>query len=102
MAAFSTLFILGVLWVIESFEPETRKLFELKVAAAEPTAIRGEIEAILRRYDIKYELRSAGVKELIYEAQLPFKVRTGRVANAILQLQPAGETEVSWEEKKKK
>jgi hypothetical protein len=102
LAVFSALFILAVLWVVESFEPETRKLFELKVATAEPTAIRGEIEAILRRYDIRYELRSAAPKELIYEAQLPFKTRTDRVANAILQLQPDGETEIAWEEKKKK
>jgi hypothetical protein len=102
LAAFSAVFILAVLWAIESFEPESRKLFELKVTTHEPTAIRGEIEAILRRHDIKYELRSAGAKELIYEAQLPFKVRTDRVANAILQLQPGGETEIAWEEKKKK
>jgi uncharacterized membrane protein YhiD involved in acid resistance len=102
LAAFSALFVLAVLWAIESFEPESRKLFELKVTAAEPTAIRGEIESILRRYEIKYELRSAGAKDLIYEAQLPLKTRTDRVANAILQLQPGGETEVTWEEKKKK
>ena len=102
LAAFSAVFILAVLWAIESFEPESRKLFELKVTTAEPPAIRGEIEAILRRHDIKYELRSAGAKELIYEAQLPLKVRTDRVANAILQLQPGGETEIAWEEKKKK
>ncbi len=102
LAVVSALFILAVLWAVESFEPETRKLFELKVTTAEPGAIRGEIEAILRRHDIKYELRSAGAKELVYEAQLPLKVRTDRVANAILQLQPGGETEIAWEEKKKK
>jgi hypothetical protein len=102
LAVFSAIFIMAVLWAVESFEPETRKLFELKVATAEPTAIRGEIEAILRRHDIRYELRSAAAKELIYEAQLPLKARTDRVANAILQLQPGGETEVAWEEKKKK
>jgi len=104
LAAFSALFILVVLWVVESFEPESRKTFELKVTAGEPSAIRGEIEAILRRHDIKYELRSAGAKDLVYEAQLPLKVRTDRVANAILQL-PAGgehEVEVTWDEKKKK
>jgi uncharacterized membrane protein YhiD involved in acid resistance len=105
LAAFAAAFILIVLWVVESFEPETRKTFELKVTASEPNAIRGEIEAILRRHEIKYELRSAGAKDLIYEALLPLKVRTDRVSNAILQLQPNGdqsEVEVAWEEKKKK
>jgi uncharacterized membrane protein YhiD involved in acid resistance len=104
LAAFAALFILVVLWVVESFEPETRKFFELKVVAPEPTAIRGEIEAILRRYEIRYELRSAAAKEFVYEAQLPLKTRTDRVSNAILQLQPSGdgEIEVTWDEKKKK
>jgi len=99
---FGTPFILGVLWIIESLEPERRKVFDLKVSAGDTTAVRGEIESILRRYDIKYELRSAGAKELVYQADLPFNTRTDRVANAILLLQPNGETEVAWEEKQKK
>jgi uncharacterized membrane protein YhiD involved in acid resistance len=102
LAIFGTLFILGVLWVIESLEPERRKMFELKVSATDPAALRPDIEAILRRHEVKYELRSAGAKELVYQADLPLNTRTDRVANAILQLQPNGETEVAWEEKKKK
>jgi uncharacterized membrane protein YhiD involved in acid resistance len=102
LAIFATVFILGVLWIIESLEPERRKSFDLKISAADPSTLRGEIESILRRYDIKYELRSAGAKELMYQADLPLSTRTDRVANAILLLQQNGETEVSWEEKKKK
>jgi hypothetical protein len=102
LGLFSTLFILGVLWVVESLEPERTKTFELKVIAAEPATIRGDVEAILRRNGITYELRSAGAKELVYETQLPLSARTDRISNAILMLQPSGETEVVWEERKKK
>lgn len=102
LALFTTAFILAVLWVVESLEPEQRKTFDLKIVSSDPAALRPDIEAILRRSDIKYELRSAGAKDLVYEAQMPFSVRTDRVANAILLLQPGGDTEVSWEEKKKK
>jgi uncharacterized membrane protein YhiD involved in acid resistance len=102
LAAFSTLFILGVLWVVESLEPEGRKTFELKVVSSDPASMRGDIEAILRRYHVDYELRSAGAKELCYAADLPLNTRTDRIANAILTLQPGGETEVVWDEKKKK
>jgi|SRR5688500_10775889 hypothetical protein len=102
LGLFSTLFILGVLWVVESLEPERTKTFELKVIAAEPAPIRGDIEAILRRNQITYELRSAGAKELVYETQLPLSARTDRISNAILMLQPSGETEVVWDERKKK
>jgi len=102
LAAFSTLFILGVLWIVESLEPERRKTFELKVTAPDPTAIRRDLEQILRRSNVHYELRTAGAKELVYEAELPFSLPTDRMSNAILKLQPTGETEVVWEEKKKK
>ena len=102
LALFSTLFILGVLWVVESLEPERTKTFELKITGADPSAVRGNIEAILRRNDISYELRSAGPKELCYETLLPLTIPTDRISNAILLLQPNGETEVVWDEKKKK
>jgi len=102
LAAFSTLFLLGVLWVVESLEPERLKTFDLKVTAADPTAIRRDLEQLLRRSGVKYELRTAGPKELVYEANLPLRVPTDRISNAILKLEPSGETEVVWEEKKKK
>jgi len=102
LAAFGTLFVLAVLWAIESFEPERRKTFELKVAAGEPAELRADVEAVLRRYDIKYELRSTGPRELMYETNLPLNVKTDRVSNAILLIDAEGEKEVVWEEKKKK
>jgi hypothetical protein len=102
LAGFATLFILGVLWIVESVEPQQLKTFELKVTTADPTAIRRDLELLLRRNKIKFELRTAGPKELVYETNLPLQMRTDNVANAILQLQPKGETQVVWDEKKKK
>lgn len=102
LALFTTPFLLAVLWIVESLEPERHKTFELKVTAPDPTVVRADIEAILRRSQIKFELRSAGAKELVYETYLPLKVRPDRIANAIMLLQPGNETEVAWDEKKKK
>ena len=102
LAMFSTVFILGVLWIIESLEPERRKTFELKVTAADPSVLRDKVESILRRSQVQYELRTAGAKELVYETELPLTARTDRLSNAILSLRPNGDTEVVWEEKKKK
>jgi hypothetical protein len=102
LAAFATLFILGMLWIVESLEPERFKTFDLKVSGDDPTAFRRELEQLLRKGSVKYELRTAGPKELVYEANLPLTMPTDRVANAILKLRPAGELEVVWEEKKKK
>jgi hypothetical protein len=95
--------VLIVLWVVESLEPESRKTFELKITASDPEEVlRYKVENILRRFDVKYELRSAGAKDLVYEAQLPITVRTDRIANEVLRLKSEGDTEVTWEEKKKK
>src|SRR5918995_1100555 len=52
LALFAAVFILLVLWVVESLEPERRKTFELKVVAGDPAAIRNGVEAVLRRYDV--------------------------------------------------
>jgi hypothetical protein len=102
LAAFAALFILGVLWVVESLEPERTKVFELKVSTGDPASIRSGVESILRRYLVTYELRTAGAKDLVYETELPLNTRTDRVANAILLLDTSQETEVVWDEKKKK
>ena len=102
LAAFATLFILGVLWIVESLEPERLKTFELKITAADPAKFRQDVEQLLRRSRVKFELRTAGPKELVYEANLPLSVPTDRLSNAILKLDSSGETEVVWEEKKKK
>jgi hypothetical protein len=102
LAIVATLFLLVVLWVVESAEPERRKVFDLKVTTEEPADLRNRVEAILRRYHIDYELRTLGQKDLVYEAELPMEVRTDRVANAILALRDGNDTEVVWEEKKKK
>jgi hypothetical protein len=102
LAAFATLFILGLLWIVESMEPERLKTFELKLTAADPSKVRPELEQLLRRSRVKFELRTAGPKELVYEANLPLSMPTDRLSNAILKLDKSDETEVVWEEKKKK
>jgi len=102
LALFATVFLLGVLWAVESIEPELTKHFELKATSGDPASLRNDIESILRRYHVKFELRSLGQKELVYDTELPLHTRTDRIANAILTLKNNGETEVAWDEKKAK
>jgi hypothetical protein len=102
LAVLTAVFLLVVLWLVESVEPERRKIFDLKVSGDESTELRPTIEGILRRYGIEYELRSAGQKDLTFEADLPLDLATDRVANAILALKGGNELEVVWEEKTKK
>jgi uncharacterized membrane protein YhiD involved in acid resistance len=103
MVAFSTVFILLALWVIESFEPDTTRLFDLKIKMGDDTdGRRGEFEQILERFGIDYELRSAADDEVWYDAPVPLELRRDRVTNAILKLDPDGHAAVDWSEKKPK
>src|SRR5205814_4595198 len=47
LASFATVFILLVLWVVESFEPKATQLFMLKVKAKEPSGIKQQLEQLL-------------------------------------------------------
>ncbi len=58
LAVFSTVFLVAALWVIESFE-KGQKAFDLKIKVGKDTdALRPKIEEILRRYRLKFELRT--------------------------------------------
>ena len=102
LAAFSTVFLVAALWVIETFEPHSMKAFDLTVKAGNDTdALRPRIEEILRRFRLKFELRTSSDEEVCYDVQVPLELRTDRVSNAILKLDPEGHAAVEWAEKKK-
>ena len=102
LAGFSTVFLVAALWVIESFE-EGMKRFDLRIKAGKDTdAMRPDFENILRRYRLKFELRTASDEEVCYDVQVPLELRTDRVSNAILKLDPEGHAAVEWIDKKTK
>ena len=102
LSVVGTLFIVFCLWIIEGFEPQTR-IFELKVKMGEKTQeMRPKIEEVLRRYKAKYELRTAAEEEVLYMVTTPRSLRTDRVSNAIMELDPDGKgAAVEWNEKPK-
>lgn len=101
LAGFSTLFLVAALWIIESFE-KGLKPFDLKIKIDKDTdALRPKIEEILRRYSLKFELRTSSDEEVCYDVQVPFELKTDRVSNTLLRLDPAGHASVEWTEKKK-
>jgi len=103
MALFSAVFILIALWVIESFEPEGRKLFDLKIKMGEDTdEKRKEFDAILGRYHVDFDVLSSSDEEVCYEVRVPLEMPKDRLTNAILRLDPDGHGSVEWTEKKPK
>ena len=67
------------------------KRFDLRIKAGKDTdALRPKIEEILRRYRLKFELRTSSDEEVCYDVQVPLELQTDRVSNAILKLDPDG------------
>ena len=103
MAAFSAVFILAALWIIESFEPEGRKLFDLKIKMGKDTDNRRkEFDAILKRFHVDFDLLSSSDDEVCYEVWVPLEMQKERLSNALLRLDPQGHGGVEWSEKKPK
>ncbi len=102
LATFSTVFLVVLLGIIESFEKGMKK-FDLTIKAGDQTdELRPKIETILRRFGLNYELRASADAEICYEVAMPIDVERDRVTDAILRLDPEGHAAVDWSEKKNK
>jgi uncharacterized protein DUF4956 len=102
LASFGTFFILGLLWIVESFEPKASQLFTLKIKAKDPAALKPPVDKLLKRYRLDFELRAVSKEELHYEVRLPLDRKTDRMSDRMLKLDPANALAVDWEEKKEK
>ncbi len=102
LAVFATLFLMALLWVIESFEPSARKEFILEIKAKEMGKLQPKIETLLRRRRVKYELRESAPEELSYFVQLPMDVKTDGISAEVMAIDPDPGTSVEWKTEKKK
>lgn len=102
LAMFAAVFVTGVLWAIESFEPSARQEFLLEVKAKEAGKLQPKIEALLRRHRVKYELREAKPEEFSYMVKMPMEVKTDGISAEIMKIDPDPGTEVQWKAEKKK
>ena len=96
------MFILALLWVVESFEPKATQLFTLKVKAKDPAAIKPKLDALLTRYRLDAELRGTSPDELHYEVRMPSNKKTNHLSERIMNLDAENLTQVELEEKKEK
>ena len=101
LAVFTTVFVVGLLWFVESFE-NARAAFDLKIEAKDPAALRPAVEELLARNRLEFSMRTISNEEVIYEVQLPIDKKTDRLSNAILKIDPENATGVEWKKKEKK
>ena len=102
IATFATAFILGLLWVIESFEPKAKQEFMLLIKAKDPAAVKPRVEELLHRNRLEFELRSSKEDEICYDVKLPLERKTDRLSDTILKLDADNVSGVEWNEKKER
>jgi len=103
LAIASTVFLVGLLWIIESFQPIKHKIFELTVSAEKQAeALRPKVENVLRRYRLPFAVRTLSADELTYEVQVPHEVQTDAISTTMVGLASKKEIGVNWDEKKPK
>jgi len=102
LAIFATVFILGLLWIVESFEPRATHPFMLKVKAKDPGALRPKLEQLLIKNRLEFELRATSQEELHYEVKVPLNKKIDRLSDIIVKVDPDNATAVEWDEKKEK
>ena len=106
LALFAMLFVLGTVWLLESFEPEPFTTFELTVGIKDKEKdskdLKPAIEHVLNRYRIPFELRTTSADDIAYEVKVPLKRHTDTISAAIVRVDPKHAIEVKWDKKKEK
>lgn len=100
LAVAGAVFIVAVLFALEWREPWPAKAFDLTVTAESPGAIKQDVENLLGRHHIKFELRESTEKHIVYLAHVPQGKRTDKISEAINALHGAKVVDVVWDEKK--
>ncbi len=100
VALVSTVFVLALVWVLESREPEVHKGFLLAVKGKGSGQLQAAVEKLLRKNGVDFELRTASQDELTYSVRVPLSKKTDRLTNAILALGDRGAMAVDWTDRK--
>jgi hypothetical protein len=93
-------FVIGVLWLLESFEPAARSRFDLKISTKDAAQLRPDVEHAFEQKGVTYDLRASSPTELTYEVTVPFDQRVRPVTEMIRSLDGHDGTTVEWEIKK--
>jgi len=101
-AVIACLFVIGVLWVLESHEPPARSRFELTVGGHDTGKLRPDIEHALEQKGVTYQLLGSSSHELHYEVTVPFTEKIRKLTKLIRSLDDRHGTSVEWNIKKYK
>ena len=102
LATFACLFVILVLWLLESIEPVDRTQFDLMVESKDAARVRPSVEHALRRRGMTYELLGSSPTELRYEVTVPFNGKIRKLSRLIRGLDKHDGIAVDWRIRKPK
>jgi hypothetical protein len=103
LAAATAVFVIVVLWLLESLEPIDRTQFDLTIESGDAERVRPHVEHLLRGKGVQFELWRSSETQLRYEVSVPFdKKRLGRLTKIIRRLDKRDDITVDWSLKKPK
>src|SRR5687767_14280041 len=86
-AVVACVFVIAVLWLLESLEPAAQTRFELTIASADAPTLRPEIEQALQHKGLTFELMGTSQRELHYEITVPFDDKAPKLTKLIRSLE---------------
>jgi uncharacterized membrane protein YhiD involved in acid resistance len=101
-ATFCTLFVILVLWLLESLEPADRTQFDLTVESKDATKVRPHVEHALRKRSVQFQLCGSSPTELRYEVTVPLGHKLGRLSKLIRSVDKQDGIDVDWRIRKPK
>lgn len=101
IAIFGTVFLLALLWAVESFEPPAILMMTVKVKAKDTQTMKPGIERLLRSHGAKFSVLTVSAEELEYQVRWPAERSPDRLSDRLSELAPAGELQVEVDFKKK-
>ncbi len=101
-AALAVVFVVCVLWILESIEPPDAVRFDLTIDTKDSQQMRPRIEHALRQKGVRYELWGSSPARLRYEVTLPLHLSTQKLTKIIKKLNGHNGTSVEWNIKKYK
>jgi hypothetical protein len=102
LGVFVCLFIIGVLWLLESLEPADRTQFDLTVEAKNALRVRPHLEHALRRRGVRFTFGGSTPSELRYEVSVPLNKRLGKLTKAIRSVDHHEDIQIDWKLRKPK
>ncbi len=92
-------FVIVVMWILESLEPPDRAQFDLVIESKDSLKIRQQVEHAFRGKGVHYQLWASSPDELRYELSVPFDQDIKKLAKIIKRLD-GHDASVEWEIKK--